>query len=164
MLKYIVIGISVCFLLVGGWYWLGSNGTPTVQQELDVRFGFIRGVQRNGGYALIFDPARWLAGKEGEDAAIAAGLCTETTRTECLPNDFFILNDATSTETLAIAAEPVIAMQTLEMEKEGIKETQISLEEFTRLIGDGSQSWTKVPYQLLVEGGQVTIIEEVYVP
>lgn len=165
MLKYIVAGFLLLVVFIGGVYFIGFAGSQKVAEEkLDIRFGFINEVQNDGGYVLVFDEATWLSGKEGQDAAIAAGLCTEETRAECLPNDFFILNSSTSTSVLRIASQAVIAMQTLHMEAEGVKESQISIEEFAVLMGDTALHWTKVPYQLLLEGGEVTIIEEVYVP
>lgn len=129
-----------------------------------IHFGFIRAIQAGDVHVLDFDEARWLTGKEGQDAAIAAGHCTEDARSECLPNDFFIENSATSTFPLTLSNKPVIALFTYKMEQDGVQETQIAKEEFVILINDTSAHWSQVPYQMLVEQGRVTIVEEVYIP
>lgn len=164
MIKYIV-GALILVIAASGIYWAVTQ-TPDTEPagQLAVRLGFINAIQNEGGYALVFDEATWLTGKDGQDAAIVAGLCTEKTREECLPNDFFILNESTSTEIVRIAPEPLIAMQTLNMEKEGVKETEISIQEFANMINDETAHWMKLPYQILIEDGFVTIVEEVYVP
>lgn len=162
MIKYVVIGIGL-FLLIGGVYVL-FLWTPPVQPSLDIRFGFIDRIETNGGLTIVFDDAEWLTGTEGENAAIEARLCTEKSRETCLPNDFFILNSSTSTVTITLLGDAIVAMQTLNMEEEGVKETQISAAEFERLINDPTLHWSKIPYQILLEDGRITIIEEVYVP
>lgn len=151
----LLVGLSVLFVMRGGAI---SQPTPT---SSEIRFGFITNVD---GDTITFDEARWLTGKEGEDAAIAAGLCTEATRAECLPNDFYILNEETTTEELSFTNDAVIAMATLHMEEEGVQESQISIADFEKLINDQTLHWTKVPYQMIVENGKITILEEVYIP
>ncbi len=128
-----------------------------------VKFGYIRSIDL-ATRTIVFDDARWLVGREAEDAAIAAGQCTETMRDECIPNDYFILNEATTTERLALSVEPHIAMMTLNSEEKGIQETRVSLDEFAKLLNDTEAVWRKLPYQLLLENGQISIVEEVYVP
>lgn len=166
-MKTAALGIGMLLFICGALFLFSrslSGQPPAEPQPLPgdgIRFGFIRSVSGN---TLSFDEARWLTGKEGEDAAIAAGHCTEATRTECLPNDFFIENTSTSTIPLTLADEPEIAMFTLTMEHEGVKETTISKEQLATLINDAHAHWAQLPYQMLVDQGKVTIIEEVYVP
>lgn len=159
-MKY-AIGGSILVLLLIVSYFVWGNGAPQTQPQSQILFGFITNVEGN---TITFDEARWLTGKEGEDAAIAAGLCTEATRAECLPNDFYILNDTTTTQPLTLADDVVIAMATLNMETDGVKETQISPDDFSQLINNPTQHWSKLPYQMIVEDGKITILEEVYVP
>lgn len=138
---------------------------PTRQNDIgDIRFGFIRAVEGSGPYAIAFDEARWLTGEAAENAAIASGRCSEETRSECLPNGFFILNESDNTESYAIADDAIIAMMTLNMETENVHETQVSQQQFSDLINDEAQHWHELPYQMLVKDGVVTIIEEVYIP
>ena len=89
---------------------------------------------------------------------------TESTRSECLPDGFIINNPSTATENLEFSTDIIIAMQTLHMEQEGVKENQIPKDEFERLINDPRAPWSKSPYQILVKNGLVEIIEEVYMP
>src|SRR3989344_3027470 len=56
--------------------------------------GFIHAVGAGSRAYIEFDDAVWLSGAAGEDAAIVAGLCTEETRSECLPNDYFLKNSS----------------------------------------------------------------------
>lgn len=128
------------------------------------KIGFIDGVTTNGNYGIVFDEAEWLTGEEGEDAAIAAGLCTEGTRFNCLPNDFIISNPSTATQPLEFANGIIITMQTLRMEEEGVKPTEISRQEFERLINDRSRHWNNFPYRIVVKNGLIISIEEVYTP
>ena len=164
-MKYAFLGsvVVLCLLSVAFVMRQGSTTqSESTPESSDVRFGFVRTV--TGDATLLFDEARWLTGKEGEDAAIAAGICTETTRNECLPNDFFIGNDATTTTLLVLSENVVIALLTLHMEEEGIKENLIDVAEFAKLINDPALHWNTLPYQMIVENGEVTILEEVYVP
>ena len=161
-MKYaVMVSIVVVLALSGLFLWRGGAMPETSPTTSDIRFGFITAVEGN---TIVFDEARWLTGKEGEDAAIAAGLCTEATRAECLPNDFYIVNDAPTTVPLILSGDAMIAMATLHMEEEGVKETQISIEEFAKLINDSNLHWNKLPYQMIVESGEVVVLEEVYVP
>lgn len=166
-MRYILaaIALGVIALLVYAVITVAPRTNTLQSQPGDgVYFGYIRAVEDGNTRTLVFDEARWLIGEEGKDAAIAAGLCTADAREECLPNDFFILNEATSTIPLSLSDNPIVAMQTLKMESEGVKETQISLSEFAKLINDTKLHWATLPYQILVEQGKITIIEEVYVP
>lgn len=167
-MKYALIGSVVVMLLLSVLFIIRFAPEPVPTPDPDageIHFGFIREVGKSEtGYAILFDEAVWLMGKEGEDAAIAAGICTDATRVECLPNNFFILNEATTTMPVQLAPEVVIALSTLTMEKDGIKEAQITPEEFMALINDAQLHWSALPYQMLVVDGTVTILEEVYVP
>ncbi len=166
-MKYTLIGTVVLMLLLSVLFIIRFAPEPVLTDPNagEIHFGFVREVGNSeSGYAILFDEARWLTGKEGEDAAIAAGACTEAKRAECLPNDFFILNDATTTVPVQLDSAVVIAMATLTMEKEGVTETQITPQQFMDLINDPKLHWKSVPYQMLVVDGKVTILEEVYVP
>lgn len=166
-MKYTLIGTVVLMLFLSVLFIIRFAPEPVLTDPSagEIHFGFVREVGNSeSGYAILFDEATWLTGKEGEDAAIAAGACTEATRLECLPNDFFILNEATTTTPVQLDGEVVIAMATLTMEAQGIKETQVTPQQFMDLINDSKLNWQSVPYQMLVVDGKVTILEEVYVP
>jgi hypothetical protein len=167
-MKSAFAGIALLIVIVGSlMLWSRSLEPKRFEPQPlpgdGIQFGFIRAVATSSGYVLQFDDARWLTGTEGENAAIAAGLCTEATRSECIPNSFFIENVSTSTIPLELGMSPLIAMFTLDMDENGVRETEVSQEEFAALINNNEQ-WSRVPFQMLVEQGKVTIIEEVYVP
>ncbi|HWO07371.1 MAG TPA: hypothetical protein VNM40_02195 [Candidatus Paceibacterota bacterium] len=144
------------FLLTAALLGMGEGGTE--------RLGFIDGVTTNGNYGVIFDEAEWLTGAEGEDAAIEAGLCTEATRSSCLPNDYIIRNTSGATRVYEFANDVVITMQTLRMEQEGVRPTVISRQEFEQLINNPSQHWRDLPYRITIHNGLVRKVDEVYVP
>jgi len=126
--------------------------------------GFIHAVGAGSRAYIEFDDAVWLSGAAGENAAIAAGLCTEETRSECLPNDYFIENSSALDETVPLEANARMFMQTWEAGDQGIMEKETGLADFAALINDSALHWSKLPYTITVEGGAVTRIEEVYVP
>jgi hypothetical protein len=128
-----------------------------------IDFGFIRSLATSTT-AIAFDDARWLTDAVGEEAAIAAGICTEETRAECLPNDFYILDKIKKTENLPLAPNVIVYMLTWHSETQGVKRETIPLRTFTTLINDPLQHWNQVPYNVTVQDGQVIMIEEVYVP
>lgn len=127
-------------------------------------FGFIRALTDNNT-AMDFDDATWLTGKEGENAAIRAGFCTEGTRSECLPNDFFIENTENKSIRIVIDPAVMIFMQTWMMEETGeIASREIDMRDFADLINDLALHWHNLPYRITVTGNGVTRIEEIYVP
>lgn len=128
-----------------------------------IDFGFIRGLEVSRK-TVLFDAALWLTGAPGEDAAISAGLCTEETRAECLPNDYYIYNQAAIDALLPLASNLTVYMLTWHAETEGVKREFIKLDEFAQLVNDQAQHWNKLPYNVTIKNGEVIMIEEVYVP
>lgn len=161
MSRRVIIGSILIALFCGGAYFWYLATTPAGGEE---SVGFIRSVSTNGNYGILFDEALWLTGTEGEDAAIAAGYCTESRRSECLPNDFIISNASETTELLEFATDISITMQTLDMEKEGVRDTIITKQEFERLINDPQAHWRQLPYRIMIRNGLVSEVEEIYIP
>lgn len=128
-----------------------------------IDFGFIRSLDTKKR-SISFDDALWLSGRAGEDAAIAAGLCTEETRSECLPNDYYIYNEAEIATDIPLAKNITIYMVTWNAGDQGVKRQFIKLDEFAKLINDPSQHWQKLPYNVSVKDNEVIMIEEVYIP
>jgi hypothetical protein len=128
-----------------------------------IDFGYIRSLN-TASSTLQFDDAQWMTGTAGEDAAIAAGLCTEETRAECLPNDFYIGNTDPDPVTIPLAQNLTIYMLTWNAGDAGIKRQSIRLNEFAALINDTAAHWNKLPYNVTVKNNAVIMIEEVYVP
>lgn len=148
----------------------GEEGRPSIppfrgnwRTLFEISFGFIEGADA-GGRSIIFDDAVWLSGKPGEDAAIEAGLCTEETRTECLPNDFYIYNEEAKGVRMPLAANVAVYMVTLNAVTDGVKREYVSFETFAGLVSDSTLHWKKLPYNVSTQNGEVIMIEEVYVP
>ncbi len=128
------------------------------------QLGFIHAVVEDEA-VMLFDDALWLTGTEAENAAIAAGHCTQETRTDCLPNGYFILNATQRDEQIAVSPSAEVIMQTYNMSETGeVRDYPISLTEFARLINDPDLHFSKLPYTITVEDGEVTRVAEVYIP
>lgn len=129
----------------------------------EIAFGYVS-IADASGRSIEFDDAAWLSGKPGENAAIDAGLCTEETRAECLPNDFYIYNEQEKSVRIPLAQNVAVYMVTLNAEENGVKREYVSFETFAKLINDSALSWQKIPYNVSTQNGEVIMIEEVYVP
>ncbi len=127
----------------------------------EITFGFVRSMDTTHK-TVLFDDALWLTGKSGEDAAIAKGLCTEDTRSECLPNDFYILNEKEVKQSLPLADTVAVYLLTWHAETKGIQREYIKLDDFAALLKESS--WSNRPYNVSLKDGKVIMIEEVYVP
>lgn len=141
----------------------GGGSRGNFQTLFAIDFGYIRSFN-TASSTLQFDDAQWMTGTAGEDAAIAAGICTEETRSECLPNDFYIGNADAKPVTIPLAPNLTIYMLTWNAGESGIKRQSIRTNEFAALINDHSQHWNKLPYNVTVKNNQVIMIEEVYTP
>lgn len=166
-----LIFVLVITAVAMGSYWLGtqtSQNQPAVDLPIPFRdglyLGFINKIQTTNGGTLVFDDAVWLTGRRGEDAAIKAGYCDEETRSECLPNDYFIENTKKLDELLPLDPGVVIFMKTWDAGDQGIVDKEIGLEEFSNLINDSSLHWNKLPYNISIINKKVVQIEEVYIP
>ncbi len=162
--------IGALFVAFAGWYALHAyisaerQGPPAPRFADGEHLGFIHAFTDNAA-AMDFDDARWLSGREGEDAAIAAGHCTEATRSECLPNDFFIQNDIRKDERLAVSPDARVVMQTWKMEETGqVADREIPLADLAGLMNDPALHWRTLPYRITITNGAVTRIAEVYIP
>ena len=108
------------------------------------------------------------AGDLGSDPniPIRAGVCTEATREECTPNDFFIENLDDSTELYPLATNVEVVMITYRGVIDApLSQNTISFAEFVTLITNEDAHWDSLPYTLTLNtDGEVEKIEEVYVP
>lgn len=161
--------VGLIVVLVGGFLVL-NNFIYTEKQGEQVAFddgeylGFIHALTDNDT-SLDFDDALWLNGEAAQNAAIETGLCTEETREECTPNDYFIKNEIEQNEHLGVSPYVSVVMQTWRMEETGqVMAQPITLTEFSELINDSSLHWDNLPYRVTVVDKTVTRIEEVYVP
>lgn len=132
--------------------------------DFSAKEGYIKDIREEGGrMSIVLDEIAFLSGEEAENAAIEDGVCSIERREECLPNNFYIRNRASEREVFSLAPDASIVMQTINTEG-GIHDTPITPREFMRLVGDRSLHWRALPYSLIVEGGMVTSIHEIYVP
>ena len=126
-------------------------------------FGFIHEVHAED-QTILFDDAAMLTGEAAKDAAIRAGVCTEATREECTPNDFFIENVDDGLEELHVDENVVIQMVTYETGEPESQEEPISFSEFSELINNRTLHWRELPYRIQMHGNTVIKIEEQYIP
>lgn len=142
-------------------------GAQVGERDSQTVFGFIRDVDLSGErVALVFDEALWHSGEEAKDAAIRAGTCTEATREECTPNDFFIENSDDAVERYTVANAVEVVMITYRAASDApLSQHEISFEEFITIIADDELHWNSLPYRLHLNAqDEVVKIEEVYVP
>lgn len=139
------------------------GATPVVTGQR-ILGGFIRSINTEAPVTISLDDAVWRTGTAAEDAAIRAGMCTEATRSECVPNDYFIENVSPLTMTLLVDSKAVLKMKTWNTGGVGIQDRDISVTEFASLINDASAHWNKLPYRVTIVDDMVVKIEEIYVP
>jgi hypothetical protein len=165
---FYVVLLSVLFLSgICLLYIEQRNGTEVLSGGFveGKQLGFIHALyERDEIMVISFDDAVWLSGKAGEDAAIRAGVCTEAIRTECLPNDYFILNEIKSDVSLILDSNIQIFMKTWEAGEQGIIDKEISLTDFALLINDQKAHWKQLPYTITTTKEGIIRIEEVYIP
>jgi len=167
-MKKLLLILFIALVIAAGAYYLGIQSSSEKNQFPLFRdglyLGFIHTIQIADDMEVAFDDAVWLTGKEGQDAAIMAGHCTEKTREECLPNDYFIGNEKKNDEYIKLDKNVLIFMKTWEAGDQGILDKEISLNDFAKLINDDSLHWNKLPYNIYIREGKVKRIEEVYIP
>jgi hypothetical protein len=159
-----IVAVALLLVFALNTYIYNEKQGEVVDFQDGRQLGFVYAfVDNNTG--ADFDDALWLTGKDAEDAAIQKGICTEATRAECLPNDYFIENTNESTVRIAISPEVKIIMQTWNMEETGrVEPVEISLEEFAPKINSEEFHWHHLPYYITVKDNVVVLIEEVYIP
>jgi hypothetical protein len=174
-MKILTALIGIGIFLFAAYYAIGlymkevpQGGAPALPQLLDdgEYLGFIHAVD-GGSSAIQFDDAVWLVGTKAQDAAIAAGLCTEETREECTPNGYFIQNALVKDELVFVHPNARVIMATLGMEDPewSVEESrEIALTDFATLINDPARHWLFLPYRITILDGVITQIEEVYIP
>jgi len=161
-MKFIkILAVALLVVAVGLFAYKNELSQKQNAPEDGEYFGFIRSLNSD---EVNFDGARWLNGKEGEDAAIRAGVCTEETRTECLPNNFFIDNSSKDTRKIQLDSSLEIRMATWRMEELGVTETPITLGEFREAINNSELHWSQLPYRISISNGRIVKISEVYLP
>jgi len=165
-----LIWVLSCIVIIFAMFYTLNTYIDTekqgeVSQFRDGKYlGFIHALTDNGT-RMDFDDATWLTGVAGQDAAIRAGICTEETRDECLPNDYFIENTVVEDAGLSIDPSIRVFMQTYQMEETGqVATREINLNDLATLINDPKAHWSTLPYTITVANNAVVRIEEVYVP
>lgn len=163
--------LSAVFLIILGT-WLLFMGFSKQNSAIDVSapfrdgkyLGYIHNVDTSG-LIILFDDAIWLTGAVAQEAAIEAGRCTAETRSECLPNDYFIKNTKIRDEIVPLDEATLLFMQTWKIEETGeIAEREIGLTDFADLINNQSLHWQQLPYNISIQNGKINRIEEVYIP
>lgn len=155
---------AAAFLLVNAYIYSEKQAELAPAPQDGEHLGFIRALT-DDDTALYFDEAVWLTGAAAEDAAIAAGLCTEETRAECTPNDFFIKNDDATEARLPVRNDARVTLLTYRMEETGsVTARTVDIGTFSDLVNDPALHWSSLPYEIVVSQGDIVSIQEVYVP
>lgn len=163
-LSIILLGVAI---FIFTYYFLNFNFSPPQKNftESTTLFGFIASIQKESGKTFVlFDNAEFLTGREAQEAAIRAGVCTEETRDECTPNDYFIENIDTRTQKIELSEDVSISMETYVSGIPGDAKEPISLVTFTEIINDPSLHWNKLPYWITLQNSKITQIKEQYIP
>jgi hypothetical protein len=142
-----------------------ASTTTTAKRAAAERFGYIRSVSTAGPTAtLAFDQAEFLIGDEAQRAAEEDGAIPPG---EPVPNDYYVRNPDTSTETLHVAADAEITARRCSLCRKGQPgNVDDFLASFTRkgqtyadpYRGAESQYW------LTIADATVVAIDEQYVP
>jgi hypothetical protein len=142
-----------------------ASTTTTAKRAAAERFGYIRSISTAGPTAILaFDEAEFLTGDEAQRAAEEDGAIPPG---EPVPNDYYVRNPDTSTETLRVAADAQITARRCSLCRKGQPgDVGDFLASFTRkgqtyadpYRGAESQYW------LTIEDGTVVAIDEQYVP
>jgi hypothetical protein len=120
---------------------------PAAQKSLvaqNKQMGFISKITLSPSPELLFDDAVW------SEAGAEDGQ--------------FIENKIKKNITLSIEKDAHVIMQTLNAETENIKNTEITLAEFAKLMSDTTLQWSKLPYIITIQNDKIILIEEVYIP
>lgn len=144
-----------------------TSAGPSVEPGTDLEdgrhFGFIQTLDEAG--LMAFDLAYFLTGDEATQAAIEHGDEAPP------PNDYYIVNDNPRLRTLTIA--PDVAIVLLDWNRCCDHTISPDLATFAQVISagddlveiDGQTYYGRLsPYWITVQGGEVTMIEEQYLP
>ncbi len=168
-MKKIIVYLFIALIAIVSYWFVVSNNKP-VDAPVSLDFGdgkylgYIHNVDTEKK-TLAFDDAVWLTGKVAQDAAIEAGHCTEESKSDCLPNDYFIKNSNVKDDLLLIDDNVQVIMQTWSAEETGrVENREIALADLAKVINDQSLHWRALPYNITIQNGKIICIEEQYVP
>ena len=115
-------------------------------------------VKRAGDADVTFDLAYLLSGKEAAEAAQEAG--DEVP----VPNDYYIVNDNPKLRTVPVADGVQVDVYDWSMCCD--THTSIGFDDFTGYVADPTDDFhgAQSPYWLRVRGGEITRIEEQFLP
>lgn len=141
------------------------SDTTTQEQATGERFGYIRSVSTAGPAAtLTFDEAEFLTGDEAQRAAEQDGVVAPGGR---VPNDYYIRNPDTSTETLRVATDAKITARRCPLCRKG---QSGNVDDFLGSFMKTGQTYAdpyrgaESQYWLKIEDGAVVAIDEQYLP
>ena len=150
--------------------------TPQNTQEAPAKktgfYGYIKGVNINGQKAIQFDEAEMLTGKEAQDAAKQDGLCGNQFDPipACGGDSFYIRNNDKTAKTMNVSNNAVVEIigtnpdGSLKQDANGefIIE-KLSLDQFKTKF-DAQGYYKESPYNIVVEGIEVTKMTQQYLP
>lgn len=136
--------------------------------------GFIKSIDQKGKDNFItFDMAQFIGGEKAKQAAFDDGVCADITY--CAPNNFYIRNNSTSTQSFKLSSQASIRVYTIGPGQifhnpDGTWRLQkISVPEFmsaTRKLTtpDYQGDVRNLPYNLTLKDNEVITIEEQFIP
>ncbi len=121
------------------------------------QFGYIKRISTE---ELEFDPAEFLTGPEATEAALEAGAIEEG---DVVPNDYFIVNDDKRTAAIPVASQVEIVPDAILSQPPESPDLAWLVCTFSE-NDPADESRRRSPYWITVENGEITKIEEQYVP
>jgi hypothetical protein len=159
LLPIVIIVASVVF---AAWWVLDYQDTPSEPIKTSERVGYILAIEsQDKNYSIQFDEVVLLTGEQAITTALRTGACTEATRNDCAPNDYFIDNKAALTTSLKLDRRPLV----MRIEEGTSTLIESSLTDLLEDIEHGSYDLSEHLFNItLDEDMTVMNIEEIYLP
>lgn len=155
--------ILVASLLFAAWwvfdYQASKAPEPLITSE---RVGYILTVEnQEREYEIQFDEVALLTGEPAIAAALRTGACTEETRDDCAPNDYFIDDNTALATSLKLDRKPTVLLV-----QDGTSTLiESSLPTILELFAQDSYDWREQLFRItLTEDRTVIKVEEIYLP
>ena len=148
---------------------VAASVTVMPVSERATTMGFIAAPPVDSGDMITveIDSARFLTGSIAIAVATNAGACAGEGEDGCLPNNFYIANSDTTTQTFVLPKSITVFLRT-NPDGSGVATdesfVEVTPEAFVELVADTDSVYAKLPYEFTVQNGLISEIREVYVP
>jgi hypothetical protein len=159
LLPIVIVATSIMF---AAWWVFDYQDTPSEPPRTSERVGYILAIESlDKNYSIQFDEVALLTGEQAVAAALRTGVCTEETRDDCAPNDYFIDNKGALATSLKLDRKPVV----MQIQK---GTSTLGKSSLTELVNESEKDSSHLRERLftitLDEEMTVTNIEELYLP